>query len=314
VPDVVILTLRDPHSGTGEGCVCGLTNDTGQAAETGQGCGGEDRPRVPVLECADALRDEGARVDLVTACDEREIDAALKGAASKDAAARLIVAAASDAELRAVVRRLVRMSAPPPSKRPAALPPNRTIYDLPPLAVLPLTPAVPDLVRTLGLPASPKDVASAVMKQKIQRYDLLRTDSGSATLGGALLGGVIDGGLSPWRGRVEVDDAVLTDGEETVLACAVRNLGSSDVDGLPLVVDADPADGRVEVAVAVPVMKRRLWREATVAYEVRRAQGRAVSVLPRGEDVHYVDDGVKGTLGRKRSWWVEADAWGLYVM
>jgi hypothetical protein len=182
------------------------------------------------------------------------------------------------------------------------------------MAVLPLTPAVPDLVPALGLPESPKDVASAVMKQKIQRYDLLRTDSGSVTLGGALLGGVVDGGLSSWRGRVEVDDAVLTDGEQIVLAGAVRNVGSSDVDGLPLVVDADPGDGRVEVAIAVPVMKRRLLREATVSYEVRRAQGRAVSVLPRGEDVRYVDDGVNATLGRKRSWWVEAGAWGLYVM
>jgi hypothetical protein len=314
VPDVVILTLRDPHRGTGEGCACGLNDE---------GCG-DDRPRVPVLECADMLRAEGASVDLVTARDEAEIDAALKGLPATDASlkgvtpegagGRLVVAAASDAELRAVVRRLVRMNAPPPSKRPAELPPNRTVFDLPPMAVLPLSPAVPDLVRSLGLPASPKDVASAVIKQKIQRYDLLRTDSGSVTLGGAILGGVIDGGLSPWRGRVEVDDAVLTDGEETVLALAVRNVGSSDVDGLPLVVDAGPRDGQVEVGVAVPVMKRRLLREATVSYEVRRARGRAVSVLPRGEDVRYVDDGVTATLGRKRSWWVEAGAWGLYVM
>jgi len=298
VPDVVILTLRDPHHGTGEGCVCGLNE---------KGCD-DDRPRVPVLECADALREERLSVDLVTARDESEIDAALK------AEGRLVVAAASDAELRAVVRRLVRRNSPPPSKRPAELPPNRTVFDLPPLAVLPLAPAVPDVVKSLGLPVSPKDVAAAVLSQKIQRYDLLRTDSGSVTLNGALLGGVADGELVSWRGRVEVDDAVLTDGEETVLACAVRNMGSSDVDGLPLVVDAVPDDGRVEVAVAVPIMKRRLLREAAVSYEVRRAVGRAVSVLPRGTDVRYVDDGVNSTLNRKRSWWVEAGAWGAYVM
>ena len=299
MPDVVILTLRDSPHGPGEGCVCGATE---------QGCGDDDRPRVPVLECADALRAERLSVDLVTARDESEIDAALK------AEGRLVVAAASDAELRAVVRRLVRRNSPPPSKRPAELPPNRTVFDLPPLAVLPLAPAVPDVVKSLGLPVSPKDVAAAVLSQKIQRYDLLRTDSGSVTLNGALLGGVADGELVSWRGRVEVDDAVLTDGEETVLACAVRNMGSSDVDGLPLVVDAVPDDGRVEVAVAVPIMKRRLLREAAVSYEVRRAVGRAVSVLPRGTDVRYVDDGVNSTLNRKRSWWVEAGAWGAYVM
>jgi hypothetical protein len=299
VPDVAILTLRDSRHGPGEGCVCGA-NETA--------CGDDDRPRVPVLECADALREEGLSVDLVTARDQSEIDAALK------TEGRLVVAAASDAELRAVVRRLVRKYAPPPSKRPAELPPNRTVFDLPPLAVLPLSPAVPDLVTRLGLPSSPKDVAMAVVSQKIQRYDLLRTDSGSVTLNGALVGGVAEGGLVSWRGRVEVDDAVLTDGGEPVLACAVRNLGSSDVDGLPLVVDADPKDGRVEVAVAVPLMKRRLFREAVVSYEVRRAVGRAVTVLPHGTDVRYVDDGVGATLNRKRTWWVEPGAWGAYVM
>jgi hypothetical protein len=298
VPDVVILTLRDSRHGTGEGCVCGR-NDEGCA---------DERPRVPVLECADALRDERLSVDLVTARDESEIDAALTDES------RLVVAAATDAELRAVVRRLVRRHAPPPSKRPAELPANRTVFDLPPLAVLPLSPAVPDLVTRLGLPASPKDVAAAVISQKIQRYDLLRTDSGSVTLGGALLGGVADGELVSWRGRVEVDDAVLTDGGEPVLACAIRNMGSSDVDGLPLVIDAVPDDGQVEVAVAVPLIQRRLWREAVVSYEVRRAQGRAVSVLPHGTDVRYVDDGVAATLNRKRSWWVEPGAWAAYVM
>jgi hypothetical protein len=300
VPDVVILTLRDTRGGTGEGCVCG-------ASVEGGSCGEDDRPRVPVLECADALREAHARVDLVTASDESEIDTVLK------AGGRLVVAAATDAELRAVVRRLTRMHAPPPSKRPAELPPNRTMFDLPAVGVLPLAPAVPDLVVRLGLPSTPGDVAAAVMGQNSRRYDLLRTDSGSVTMGGALLGGVVDGELAHWRGRVEVDDAVLTDGEEPVLACSVRNVGSSDVDGLPLVVDAVPDDGRVAVAVAVPLMKRRLWREATVAYEVRRAVGRAVTVLPRETDVRYVDDGVAATLGRKRAWWVEAGAWAAYV-
>src|SRR4051812_43340387 len=276
-------------------------------------CGDDEAPRVPVLACADALRAGDARVELVTACDESEIDTAIK--AIQASGARLVVAAASDAELRAVVRRLARRHAPPPSKRPAELPPGRTMFDLPPLAVLPLLPSVPALVARLHLPRTATEVAAATLAGRTRRLDLLRTDSGSVTLHAALFGGIDpDQGLAPWRGRVEVDDAVLTDGDEAVLACAVQNLGSSDVDGLPLVTDADPADGRVEVAVAVPVLKRRLVRPAAVSYEVRRARGRSVSVIPRDVDIRHVDDGVVSALGRKRAWWIEAGAWGTYVM
>ena len=133
------------------------------------------------------------------------------------------------------------------------------------------------------------------------------------TLGGALIGGLDAGGnLGTWRGRVEVDDAILTDGEEPILACAIRNVGPSTVDGLPLVTAADPTDGRIEVAIAVPVLKRRLLRGAAVQLEVRRAQGRGVSVTPRDGEVPYADDGVAGTLNRKRSWWVEPGAWATY--
>jgi hypothetical protein len=248
----------------------------------------------------------------MTASDESEIDTATKSVES--GGPRLVVAAASDAELRAVVRRLARRNAPPPSKRPTELPPNRTIFDLPPLAVLPLAPSVPDLVRRLGLPTEPEQVAKVTLAGIERRFDLLRHDGGSVTLHGALLGGVGDGQLASWQGRIEVDDVVLTDGADRVLACAIGNTGSSYVDGLPLIVDADPGDGLVEVAIAVPVIKRRLLREASVHYEVRRARGRAVSVTPHAPVVRYVDDGVVGTLGRKRSWWVEPSAWSTYVM
>src|SRR5258705_6113429 len=128
---VMILTLSDPA-----GC--------------GDACGDEQKPRVPVLACADALREAGAEVQLVTACSDAEIDVAVK--AVEAGTTRLIVAASMDAGRRGVVRRLVRRYAPPPSKRPAHLPPDRTVFDLPPLAVLPLTPAAPDLAGLLGLP------------------------------------------------------------------------------------------------------------------------------------------------------------------
>jgi len=69
----------------------------------------------------------------------------------------------------------------------------------------------------------------------------------------------------------------------------------------------------VEVAVAIPIVKRRFLREASVRFEVRRARGRAVSVTPRDGEVHFVDDGVSGVLTRKRAWWVERGVWAAYV-
>jgi hypothetical protein len=316
--DVVILTLSDPAD-CGDACGCGdaeLSNaDVLASSQPGRDDqhASSQKPRVPVLACADALRAGGATVQFVTACSDAEIDAAVKPVEAGDA--RLIVAAATDAELRAVVRRLVRHHAPPPSKRPSDLPPDRTVFDLPPLAVLALAPGVPDLVGLLDLPRDPATVAAAVLGGRERRLDLLRNDAGSVTLGGALIGGVdASGSVAPWRGRVEVDDAVLTEGDEPILACSVRNVGSSEVDGLPLVTAADATDGIIQVAVAVPVLTRRLLRGTSVRFEVRRARGRGASVTPRDAEVPNVDDGVAGTLTRKRSWWIERGAWAAYVM
>jgi hypothetical protein len=134
-------------------------------------------------------------------------------------------------------------------------------------------------------------------------------------LDGALIGGADDNGRAvPWRGRVEVDDLVLTDGEDPILACAIGNsAGYAEFDGLPLLTAGDPTDGRVEVAVAVPVIVRQRFRRPRVRVEVRRARGRAVSVLPRDGDLQFLDDGVGGTMTRKRSWWTEAGAWAVYA-
>jgi hypothetical protein len=302
VYDVVVLTLGD-----------------GGAAASG--------PRVPVLACADALTAGGARVETVTAESDAEIDAVLArlDAHSRgdgltwpdpDGKTRLTVAATVDGQLRAVVRRLVRRYAPPPGRRPTQLPDNRTVPDLPPLGVLPLDPAgTDDLATQLGLPREPAAVAGAVLGGRTRRLDLLRTDGGSVTLDGALLGGADDTGRPvPWRGRVEVDDAVLSDGADPLLACVVANAGGyASLDGLPLVNAADPADGVVEVAVAVPRIARSLLRRPRMRIEVRRARGRAAAVTPHQAEVQYVDDGVPGTLGRKRSWWVEPGAWAVYV-
>jgi hypothetical protein len=311
VYDVILLSLAE---GGGCGSACG-------------GCETACSPRTPVLACADALRAAGARVETVMAGSDAEIDAVAARFdgdprpdgltwPGSDTKLRLVVAVATDGQLRAVLRRFVRRFAPPPSKRPADLAAGRTVPDLPPIAVLPLDgSSTTDLAAQLGLPRTAADVATAVLGDRLRRLDLLRNDGGSVTLDGALIGGADPQGRAvPWRGRVEVDDAVLTDGTDPVLACAIGNAGGyATFDGLPLLTDGDPADGMVEVAVAVPVVVRKAFRPSRVRVEVRRARGRAVAILPRDGDLPYLDDGVSGTLNRKRSWWIEPGAWAVYA-
>lgn len=265
-----------------------------------EGCGA---PRVPVLECQDALRAKGAEIELVTAGSDGEIDDAL------GLDGRLIVAAAADGQVRAVVRRLVRRHAPAASRRPADLPSDRTVPDLPPFGLLPLAPDGPDLASRLGVPRDPAQVAAAVLGGRVRRVDLLRNDGGSLTLDGALLGGADDDGRAvPFKASVNVDDAVLSNGREPLIAAVVANAaGYSAFDGLPLLVDPRPFDGVLDVAVALAVRRR-----GKVEIEVRRGRGRAVAVTPRAE-LPFLDDGVAGSLTRKRTWWMERAAWGLYV-
>ncbi|MBU2670084.1 acylglycerol kinase family protein [Actinoplanes bogorensis] len=315
--DVVVLSLAEGQ-GSGGGC--------------GDECGGcapatACAPRVPVLKCADALTAAGARVEMITAASDQEIDeviARFDGPArpdgltwpDADSKLRLVVATSTDGQLRAVVRRLVRRYAPPPSKRPDDLAVGRTVPDLPPLAILPLDASnSTDLAFQLRLPRTPEAVAAAVLSGPVRRLDLLRNDGGSVTVDGALVGGMDDDGRAvPWRGRVEVDDAVLSDGDDPILACAIGNgAGYAEFAGLRMLADGDALDGQVEVAVAVPTIVKQRFRGTKMRVEVRRARGRAVSVLPRDGEIQFLDDGVGGAMNRKRSWWTEAGAWAVYA-
>lgn len=293
-------------------------------------CGGTvaDSPRAPVLACTDALTAAGARAQRVIARSDAEIDRVLTRLdgppredglpwPDSDGKTRLVVATATDGQLRAVARRLVRRYAPPPSRRPGDLPPTRTVPDLPPIGVLPLGPATGraqrDLPALLGLPREPAAVAAAVLAGRERRLDLLRNDGGSVTLGGVLLGDPDQRRPVPWHGRVEVDDAVLSNGDDPILACAIGNAaGYAVLDGLPLLSEVDPADGVVQVAVAVPMVTRSFLRRPRLRIEVRRASGRAAAVTPRAGELPFLDDGVVGELSRKRSWWIEAGAWAVF--
>ena len=111
----------------------------------------------------------------------------------------------------------------------------------------------------------PQDVAAAVQAGRTNRFDLLRNDGGSVTLNSSLLGGLdASGAVGVWRGRVEVDDTVLADGEEPLVACAIGNAGPAELDGLPLLVATSATDGVVDVAVAVPLVRKRALRPAEV--------------------------------------------------
>lgn len=276
----------------------------------GSGCCGA-RPRTQVLACRDALVAQGASVSLHNACSDAEVDEVigrLDGPPRPDGlifpaveGPRLVIASAADGQVRAVVRRMIRRYAPPPSRRPPELPANRTVPDLPPIGVLPLgRPA------EFGEPTEPAEVAKALLGGQVRRLDLLRTDGGSVTLQGTLIGG-----QAPFSALVEVDDAVLATPEEPIVACVVGNDHRyAEVEGLPLVPGADPADGRISVAVTRPVPVRSRFGRRQVRVEVRRAAGRAVSVTPAGP-VAQLDDGVAGELTHKRSWWVEPGAWGV---
>ena len=320
--DVVLLSFEDtapPHdydayrSGTRPGCDAPAPAPAAAVA------------RSVLLECRTAVAREGAGVEIVTVGSNAQLDALLArfdGPARTDGLTwpaidgpRLIVAASTDAALHTVLRRAVRRYAPPPRRRPADLPDTRTVPDLPPIAVLPLpdnaerqrSGAPRDLAGRLGLPRDPAEVATTVLHGQVRRLDLLRNDGGSVTVHGALLTGP-----GTWRARIEVDDVLLAEPGEPVLACAIAKAdGYASLDGLPLAPGADPSDGRVEVAVAVPVASRSPWGRRRVHVEVRRLRGRAVSVTPRGE-VAYLDDGMAGILGHKRSWWIEPGAWGVF--
>ncbi len=254
-------------------------------------------PRTQALHLVDELRRLGAEVRTVEAASPREIDPVVE-----QTGARIVLAADNDEQINAVVARMVRRLAPAPSERPDDLPVGRTVPDLPPLAVLPLG-SVPGIVERLGLPQRPAEVAEAAVNGTVLRTDMMRHDGGGVCVDGVRIGG----GDRPWRGVVNLDDAVLADGTERILACAVANAdGYAAADDLVLA-EPDPADGRIDVAVAVPVVTGRFRRKVRI--EVRRARGRAVAVHPE-DSATFISDGLVDELKRKRTWWVEPGAAG----
>lgn len=267
-----------------------------------EGCS-DKSPRTQVLTLVDELKERGVSADTVEASNPVDIDHVVTSGK------RIVVAADTDSQLRAVVLRAMRQLAPPPSKRPDDLPRDRTVPDLPPIGVLALG-ETPGLVGRLGLPSKPAEVADAVAAGQVLRTDFARHDGGGITLDGVRIGG----GDRPWRGVINLDDVILADGTEQIIACVVANSdGYAETSGMAL---AEPSstDGKLDVGVAVPIKVKPRWGlgRTKTRIEVRRAKGRAVQVAPLTE-TKLVEDGVAEELKRKRSWWIERGAVGWYV-
>jgi hypothetical protein len=219
------------------------------------------------------------------------------------------VAAAADGQVRAVVRRLVRKHLPAPSERPAACRPIARCPTCRRSACCRSTRRAPTSRRGSGCRANPAAVAAAVLGGHVRRFDLLRNDGGSLTLDGALLGRRRrHGPRGPVPAAINVDDAELSSGREQLLAAVVANAaGYSAFDGPPAVGGSAAHRRR----------SRRRRRARRPSASARRGRGPA-RTRPRGRGDAGRGPPVPrrrrgGTLTRKRTWWMERAAWGVYV-
>ena len=281
-------------------------------------CATRRDPRVPVLACRDALapgwRRGGDDRGLLRRGHRRGPQAVRPGD-GLTWRGPAVVATASDAQLRAVLRRMVRRYAPPPAAAPPTSPGNRTVPDLPPLGILPLTPGgATDLVAQLGLPLDPAAVAAAVLAGRTRRLDLLRNDGGSVTLDGAL-SAPRTSPAGPCTGAAGSRSTTPSSPTATSRCWPARSAtpaGTPSLDGLPLLTDADPADGRS----TWPWRCRWSPVAAGDASDALRGPpgerpGRRGDSPRLGRAV--LDDGVEATLNRKRTWWIEPQAWAVFT-
>ena len=273
----------------------------------------------------------GARVQTVTADSDAEIDAVLARLdgppradgltwPDADGKTRLVVATAADGQLRAVVRRLVRRYAPPPSRRPSTCPPTVRCRTCP---RSPYSRSIRPVNRSARSrrPARPAARSGRRGRRGARRPDApprpapQRRRLGDPGRRADRRGATTRARPRPWRGRVEVDDAVLSDGEDPLVACASPTP------------PATPNCRRAAAAHPAPTRRtgRSRWRSRCRSSPGRGSAGAGCGSRSAGHtggrqrsllvtaELPYVDDGVAGTLTRKRSWWIEPGAWAVYA-
>ena len=273
-----------------------------------------------VRDVAAALR-ESAEVEVVTSFGTAELDALLEARDGRD-----VVIAGGDGSLHTVVERLH----------------HRGELDEPVLGLIPLGTGN-DFARGVQIPLDPREAAEVVRAGRTQRIDLLVDDAGGVVVNavhsgvgaeageeahtwkrrlgkiGYLVGAIIAGFRTHGiRVVVEADGKRLADGTRRVLQVGIGN-GPFIGGGTPLVPDADPTDGWVNVMVSFSVPRRDRFlyglhlRRGThdERHDVRCERARHAEV--RGTDFWCNADGeLLGPLSSRR-WTVEPAAFSLRV-
>ena len=271
-----------------------------------------------------ALR-RGASVELVRTASPEELGTALAARGE-----RRIVVLGGDGSLHAVLGALRRAG---------------SLDSTDPVGIVPLGTGN-DFVRTLGIPLDPVAAAGVVLTGASERLDLLAEHGGRTgavvvnaahagigaeaasasadlkeTLGAAAypLGAVIAGfSATGWGLRVEVDGAVIADGDQALLLVGVCN-GRTIGGGAPLAPGASVTDGLADVVVcrAVGPLARVGFATALrqgehlAREDVELVRGRRVSVS--GEPFPLNADGEVTDGVTSRTWTVRPGAWSALI-
>ncbi len=278
------------------------------------------------LEVALGVLREDADVEVASTSNPGELDGVLHRAGC-----RSIVVAGGDGSLHAVVSALHR----------------RHELERRTLGLIPLGTGN-DFARAVDIPLDPAEAAAALLSGKPRRMDLIVDELGGVVVnsvhagasaqasrrgarwkerlgpyGFGILGYPVGAALAAVRPpfvrlRVEADGEVVADVDQHVLMVAIGN-GVSVGGGTELTPDADPADGRLDVMVAMSTgpLERfgYAWHLRTGDHpqrdDVRTLQAHQVTVS--GEDFYLAADGEITGPERRRSWHLEQGAYSMIV-
>ncbi|KQY58145.1 hypothetical protein ASD11_00270 [Aeromicrobium sp. Root495] len=291
-----------------------------------------DRPWVLVANAAAGGNDDEI-VDAVVALLRPEIDVVLHRTSSpeelepvvKEAVGGTVLVLGGDGSIHAVVSALDRFD---------------LLEDVA-VAVVPLGTGN-DFVRTIGMAEDTMEAAGQVLSCTERRADLVRDQDGEIVINAVHVGLGVHANVAaePWKKALGpvgyaigtivagvtgrgVDAVVEIDGQRVksprrLLQVAVGN-GKYVGGGAPLLPDADPFDGLLDVAVSWSTPR---WHRLGYAWRLRRGRHpmrddvvyrQATTVTVRGESMAANLDGDIGEPGRTHTWTVQPGRLRLLV-